>query len=171
METAIDERPKEQQEKRALNLETLGRGVGDINSGYPLGEVIKFIKELEASVSVWTSQPEKTLKISFPTPTLFHRKSLEENFDSIIYITGPLKEQEPEPKAQRERQEWSPSCFVASIELSSNNEKTNPKIKGVTLDTELSKEKLNSVIKTAVGKTPDNWHIYPTITRSAKPTT
>lgn len=159
METAIAGISKQEQEKTLvpLKLEALGKGAGDINSGYPLNEVIKFIEKLKISASVWTSQPEKTLKISFPTPTLFRIKSLK-NFDSIIYITGPVTKQEPEPKAQGERQEWSPSCFVASIELNNDNEKANPKIKGITLDTELSKKKLDSIIKAALGKTPSNWH-------------
>ncbi len=152
-ELVTAEKPKEKI-LASFKLETLGKGVGNINSNYQLLEVLRFIKDLDVKTSLWTNELETALEIVFPTPTFSRINSLKE-FDSTIYITGPLKEKEPKFRAQGERQIWRPTGFVASIELS--DEKDNPKAEEVVICTELQKIELEKVIKAAIGETPDKW--------------
>ena len=70
-----------------LKLETLGKGLGNINVGYPLHEVIAFIKGLDVNTSVRTNQSERDLGIVFPTPTLFRVNKLK---NAIIFLLGPI---------------------------------------------------------------------------------
>ncbi|MDP2585724.1 MAG: hypothetical protein Q8P29_02480 [Candidatus Levybacteria bacterium] len=168
-ELSVDDKPKLQEQTIAsIKLETLGKGIANINSEYPLGEVLSFIKGLNVDTDVWTSQSDGALEIAFPTPTLFRINRLKE-FDSNIYITGPLKKQEPEFKARGERQIWRPTDFVAAIELRDDYKKEDgPKVKGIILCAALSKETLGSMIKKVIGKIPNNWHINPHTTKPTK---
>jgi len=160
-ELAVAEKPKQQEKALTpLKLETLRKGVTNINSEYPLHEVIVFIKGLNANTSVWTSQLEGALEIAFPTPTLSRINRLKE-FDSTIYITGPLKEQEPKFRAQGKRQIWRPTVFVALIALTNDKEKGNQKVEKILLSTELSKKELESITKGAIGEMPNNWQFNP----------
>lgn len=156
---AVAEKPKQQGKiLTPLKLETLGKGVGYINSDYPLDEVIKLIKSLNVKTSVWTSEPESALGIAFPTPTLFRINRLGE-FGLTTYITGPLKKQEPEFRAKGERQMWCATSFIVSIRLSSAKEGNNQEVKKILLKTKLSREKLELIIKETIGKIPPNWSI------------
>ncbi len=156
-ELAVAGIPKQQEGiLTPLKLETLRKGVGNINSEYPLDEVITFINGLDVNTSVLTSQPENALEIPFPTPTLFRINRLK-GFDSTIYITGQLKRQEPELRAQGKRKIWRPTGFVALISLGNDEEENNQKVKEIILITEISKEELKSMIRRAIGKIPPNW--------------
>lgn len=160
-ELAVVEKPRQQEKNRApLRLEALGKGIGNINSGYSLCEVLTFIKGLHVKTSVWTSQFESTLEIVFPTPTFFKINRISE-FDSTIYITGPLKKREPEFRAQGKRQVWRPTGFVALIVLINDKETGSYKVEEIILNTELSKRDLELRIKKAIGGIPQNWQFNP----------
>lgn len=166
--TSTAERTIQQEKNRVpLKLEALGKGIGNINSGYPLCEVITFIKGLHVKTSVWTSQSESALVIAFPTPTFFKINRISE-FDSTIYITGPLKKQEPEFRAQGKRQVWSPTGFVALIALINDKETGSYKVEEIVLNTELSKKELELRTKKAIGEIPQNWQFNPRLIPSLK---
>lgn len=171
IELAVAERPKQQDNALTpLELKTLGKGIGNINSEYPLHEVITFIRGLNVNTSVWTSQSENALEIAFSTPSFFTIKRLKE-FDSTIYLTGPLKKQEPEFRAQGKRQIWRPTGFVASILLSNDKEENNQRVKEIILSTELSKKELELMTKGTIGEIPYNWHVNSHAAKSVKSAT
>jgi hypothetical protein len=136
-----------------INLETLGRGLGDINSGYKLSEIVPFIKGLNATTSVLTNQSEKEIAIPFRTPTLFKANEFKK-LDSVIFITGPLKKGEPGFRAQKVRQVWRPTDLLVIISLSNNKEKGDSEVDEITLNTNLSE---SEVRKIAGYDIPKNW--------------
>jgi hypothetical protein len=136
-----------------IKLETLGRGLGDINSEYKLSEIIPFIKRLNATTSVLTSQSEKEIAIPFHTPTLFKASEFKK-LNSIIFITGPLKKREPEFRARKVRQVWRPTDLLIIISLNNNKEKGASEVEEITLNTKLSE---SEVRKIAGYNIPKNW--------------
>ncbi|MDO8620750.1 MAG: hypothetical protein Q7R31_00475 [Candidatus Levybacteria bacterium] len=157
------DKPKQQERiLPPLKLETLGKGLGNINAGYPLHEVIAFIKGLDVNTSIRTNQSERDLGIIFPTPTLFRVNKLKE-FDSIIYITGPLKRREPETRGKEERQIWRPTEFVAGIAFNKDLEDNLGLlfVDKIKLFTRLSERDAKSIIKAALGKVPRKWQFNP----------
>lgn len=162
------EKPKQQEKTLTpLKLEALGKGIGNINAGYPLHKAIVFIKDLNINTSIWTGQSENALGIAFPTPS-FSKINRIKQFDSTIFITGPLKKQEPEFRAQGERQIWHPTGFRAEISLSNDKEKNSQKVEKIEISTKLSKKALELMIEKTIGEIPQNWHINPRITEPHK---
>lgn len=153
------DQPKQQERiLPPLKLETLGKGIGNINAGYSLHEVIAFIKGLDVNTSVRTNQSERDLGIVFPTPTLFRVNKLKK-FDSIIYITGPLKRSEPEPRGKKERQIWRPTEFVAGIAFDKDFEDNLGLllVDKIEIFTNLSEKEVRSIM----GEVPRNWQFNP----------
>lgn len=140
-------------EPAPLSLETLQRGAENINTGHPLSEIIKFLKELGVWVEISRRLPEKQFSIVSSTPL---SRSYEEDrriSDQTIFITNLLGK--PELRASGARQRNRPLGFVVVIPLEEKD--GSETAKKAYLYSGFSMAKIRTLINKTIGGIPPHW--------------
>lgn len=141
-----------EQQKKPLRVETLGIGMSNINTDYPIPETITFIKDLGIGLTIHTN--EKRLGI-------VDKITETKESDSLIYITDKIGESKR--RAGGTRQVIYPLVYYAATSIR-NEEMITSQSKIIILCTKYPRSEIESMIKEIIGEIPDNWQFNPRTT-------